>query len=52
MKGKIITICISLAIAGILVASPSYNNQLNCILVDFTNRITSDMINSFKGITI
>jgi hypothetical protein len=29
-----------------------YNNQLNCVLVDFTGRITSDMINNFKGIDI
>lgn len=29
-----------------------YNSQLNCVLVDFTNRITADMIASFKGITI
>lgn len=27
----------------------NYNSQLNCILVDFTGRITSDMIASFKG---
>lgn len=27
----------------------NYNSQLNCVLVDFTGRITSDMISSFKG---
>lgn len=30
----------------------SYNKQLNCILVDFTGRITADMISEFKGITL
>ena len=29
-----------------------YNSQLNCILVDFTGRITSDMISKFKGFVI
>ena len=29
-----------------------YNSQLNCVLVDFTGRITQDMIASFKGFTI
>ncbi|OOM16564.1 purple acid phosphatase family protein [Clostridium saccharobutylicum] len=27
----------------------NYNSQLNCVLIDFTGRITSDMIASFKG---
>ncbi|MDR3596403.1 metallophosphoesterase family protein [Clostridium sp.] len=30
----------------------SYNNQLNCILVDFTGRITPDMIAAFKDIKL
>ncbi|MDD6770060.1 fibronectin type III domain-containing protein [Inconstantimicrobium porci] len=30
----------------------SYNNISNCVLVDFTGRITSDMISAFKGIKI
>lgn len=29
-----------------------YNEQLNCIFVDFTGRITSDIISNFKGINI
>jgi len=29
-----------------------YNSQLNCVLVDFTGRITSDMITTFKGFVI
>ena len=29
-----------------------YNSQLNCVLVDFTGRITSDMIATFKGFVI
>ncbi|WP_297421114.1 metallophosphoesterase family protein [Clostridium sp.] len=30
----------------------TYNQQLNCVLVDFTGRITADKIASFKGIAI